>query len=114
MIRIKAEGTRPILYQWFKDGMKLSDDDNYKGTTNSELFLRNLDAHLKGMYCCRVQDKSQQCKSSNEVQFGKLLLTVNCCRRASSFFLPDPFVTELKREDLREKEIIILIGMFIQ
>ena len=70
MIRVKAEGTKPIRYQWFKDGMMLSDNNEYKGTTTSELFLRHLDVHLKGIYSCRVKDKSLYCISSIEV--GKL------------------------------------------
>ena len=58
--------------------MKLSDDNDYKGSTTPELFIRNLHPHLKGTYCCQVQDKYQQCRCSNEAKFGKCDV-INCC-----------------------------------
>ena len=72
MIEIKAEGTKPLWYQWFKDGEKLFDDNDYKGSATPELFLRNLKQCLKGMYYCEIQDKSKQCiLTSDKIELGK-------------------------------------------
>ena len=71
VIRIKAEGTKPIKYQWSKDGGALTDDNNYKGSATPELFIRSLDPQVPGMYSCKLEDKHGHCALSEEIRFGK-------------------------------------------
>ena len=72
VIWVQVEGTKPIQYQWIKDGDKLSDNENYKGSTSRELFIRTFNPQVRGMYQCQVRDKYGNDSPSEEVLFGKL------------------------------------------
>ena len=73
VIRITAEGNKPIKYQWSKDGVALTDDTNYKGAATPELFVRSLDSQVPGMYSCKLEDKHGHCALSEEIRFREFV-----------------------------------------
>ena len=47
-----------LSYQWYKDGHKLSDGDNYENTKSSILLVRHSNMtskHIEGKYVCQVE-----------------------------------------------------------
>ena len=61
-----------VLYQWYKDGHKLSDDGNYQGTKCSILLVRHKNMaskHVEGNYICRVEGRISSDKISVEIYY---------------------------------------------
>ena len=75
VIRLEVCGTKPITYQWFKNGRKLKDGDDYKGSTAKELLVRKVSEESRGAYHCKVKDKHGMEKDSGEVKFGRFCFT---------------------------------------
>ena len=73
-LSVLASGSRPLTYQWLKDGHKLSDSNCYEGSNTAALIIRGRDSHLSGHYCCEVKDRFGVTILSNksEITVGKL------------------------------------------
>ena len=59
-----------MKYQWLKD-VPLSDGDDYKGSTTSELTIVGTGPQVKGNYKCLVKHKYGEVQSSN-TEYGEL------------------------------------------
>ena len=65
-----------MKYQWLKDDEEpLSDGEDYKGTTSSELFIVGSNPQVKGNYKCLVKHK-----------YGEILSRDAFYGKFSSFF----------------------------
>ena len=70
-IKIIAEGTTPLKYQWFLDEEELTiDEDDYEGSTTARLVIKNSDSLSEGCYKCEVTDKFGESIISDHI--GKL------------------------------------------
>ena len=72
MVHLEVQGTTPITYKWFKDGSKLKDGHDFKGSETKELLIRK-EANSKGEYFCKVTDRYGEDKDSIKIDFGKLI-----------------------------------------
>ena len=70
VLKVKAQGTKPLMYQWFKDHLELRDGIDYKGSTTSELHLVGSDAVVKGDYSCQVTNMYGKIFSL-EIHYGR-------------------------------------------
>ena len=72
-LSILASGSKPLTYQWFKDGSKLSDNRSYEGSSTATLIINGRDSYLRGKYCCEVKDRLGETVLSNmsEVTVGE-------------------------------------------
>ena len=70
MIKLQAQGTQPIRYQWLKDDEELSDGDNYKGSTTSELAILGTGPQVEGNYKCRLINEYGE-HISHEIPYSK-------------------------------------------
>ena len=108
-IKVQAQGTRPLLYQWYKNGRKLRDDDDYQGSSSSELVILGMGLHIKAEYNCCVVNKCGEI-SSQQVLFGRLHINHVYHSLFLQLVIPDPFTRELRQRGLREYEIKKLTG----
>ncbi len=52
----EATGTGPLVYQWFKDGIALSDGGHYAGSSSPVLTITAADEGDVALYACRVSN----------------------------------------------------------
>ncbi len=71
MINIRADGVRPLTYEWFLGKKKLCDvnDQDYDGYTTDKLFIKNDRFLTEGVFKCQVKDKFDSVESD---EIGKL------------------------------------------
>ncbi len=69
VISIRAEGLRPLTYEWFFEQKQLCDDDDqdYNGFTTDKLVIVDNSSLTRGVFKCRVKDKFNYCVESNEL-----------------------------------------------
>ena len=56
-IKLRAQGTTPLKYQWFKDDEELSDGEDYKGSASPALVIEETGPQSKGNYKCQVSNE---------------------------------------------------------
>ncbi len=70
VISIRADGVRPLTYQWYSRGDKLCDADNhqdYDGYATDNLVIMDSNLLSEGVFKCQVKDKLGNCVESNEL-----------------------------------------------
>ena len=70
IIKVQAQGTKPLKYQWLKDDKELRDSICYKGSTTPELCIVGTGLQVKGGYKCHVTNKCGE-TDSLEIQYGR-------------------------------------------
>ena len=102
-----------MKYQWFKGETELSDGEDYKGSTTSELSIIGIGPQVTGMYKCLVVNKYGNA-SSRKVSYSKHYSKFITVTSLIFFFylLIDPFAKELKQMGLMNNEICKLIGIW--
>jgi hypothetical protein len=60
---VAATGTKPLKYQWHRDGVKLVDGDNIKGTRSSHLVISAAKKEAEGHYKCAVENSAKVVES---------------------------------------------------
>ena len=75
VIKIQVQGTRPIVYRWFRDGKELSDGNDYKGSTTSELVIIGTGQQVKGQYKCEVKNNYGEI-ITQEIGYGEFRMSV--------------------------------------
>ena len=70
IIKVQAQGTQPLKYQWLKDDKVLKDSIHYRGSTTPELCIVGTDLQVKGGYKCQVTNKYGK-TVSQEIQYGR-------------------------------------------
>jgi hypothetical protein len=79
-ITVEAIGTG-LTYQWYKDGIRLNDNDDYNGVNTEILYINNLQHRLTGTYHAVVKGHT----SCDDVQTGPIAIYV---ARPLSIFKP--------------------------
>ena len=69
-IKVKAEGTEPLMYQWLRNDQKLSDDIDYRGSTTPELEIVGTDSQHGGSFKCQVENVHGKTCSAN-IEYSK-------------------------------------------
>jgi hypothetical protein len=64
-MEVEAVGDGPLMYQWFKGGVTLSDNGSISGTRTSRLMIRSAVAGDSAIYSVRVSGPSGTVTSSN-------------------------------------------------
>ncbi len=69
IISIRADGARPLTYQWYSKGGKLCDADgqDYDGYATDNLTIKDSNLLSGGVFKCQVKDKLGNCVESNEL-----------------------------------------------
>ncbi len=69
VIRIRADGVRPLTYQWYSKGDKLcdADDQDYDGYATDNLVIKNRHLLSEGVFKCQVKDKFGNSVESDEL-----------------------------------------------
>ena len=75
-LKVTAQGSKPLQFQWFKDEEPLSDSARYKGSNTAELVIEGIDSELKGTYTCRVTDRKENMKEG-KIEFGTLNVSLH-------------------------------------
>ena len=108
VIKVQAQGTKPMKYQWLKDDKELRDSIDYKGSTTPELCIMGSGSHAKGNYRCQVTNMFGK-TLSQEILYGASINLTFVLYNIFKLF-SDPFISELKLKGLRSNEISKLIG----
>ena len=83
VISIRADGARPLTYQWLLGRKKLCDDDDqdYDGYATDKLVIKDKNFLLSGgVFKCQVKDKFDNCAIESD-EFGKRYINVCVCVR---------------------------------
>ncbi len=69
VISIRADGVRPLTYQWYSRGIKLCDADyqDYDGYATDDLVIKDSNLLSEGVFKCQVKDKFGNCVESDEI-----------------------------------------------
>ena len=81
---ITASGSFNLTYQWFKDGIPLSNSATVSGATSPNLTISPTDANTAGQYRCRVTDF---CGTANS---GTIIVGVRCLADVNMSGTADP------------------------
>ena len=86
VISIRADGVRPLTYQWYSRGIKLCDADyqDYDGYATDDLVIKDSNLLSEGVFKCQVKDKFGNCVESDEL--GKHYINVCVCGSTDSCF----------------------------
>ena len=81
VISIRADGARPLTYQWLLDGKKLCDDDDqdFDDYATANLVIKDKNLLSRGVFKCQVKDKFDNSVESDEL--GKRYINVFVCVR---------------------------------
>ena len=68
-ISIRADGVRPLTYEWLLGGIKLcdGDDHNCDGYVTDSLVIKDSDLLSEGLFKCQVKDRFGNCVESDEL-----------------------------------------------
>ncbi|XP_064388252.1 uncharacterized protein LOC135336416 isoform X2 [Halichondria panicea] len=69
VISIRADGVRPLTYEWLVGGIKLcdGDDHDYDGYATDSLIIKDSDLLSEVFFKCQVKDRFGNCVESNEL-----------------------------------------------
>ena len=57
VIKVQAQGIKPLKYLWLKDNQELRDSIDYTGSTTPELHIVGTSSQVKGEYKCQVTNE---------------------------------------------------------
>ncbi len=82
VISIRANGARPLTYQWLLGGKKLcdGDDQDYDGYATDKLVIKDKNLLSGGVFKCQVKDKFDNCVVESD-ELGKRYINVRVCVR---------------------------------
>ena len=72
VIHFSVKRAEYFQYKWLRDGVELTNSEQYEGLTSCELTLRSLGSCLKGEYSCKLTDGEGQELISEPAIFGIL------------------------------------------
>ena len=69
VISIRADGVRPLTYEWLLGGIKFcdGDDQGYDGYATNKLVIKDNDLLSEGVFKCQVKDGFGKCIESDEL-----------------------------------------------
>ena len=85
VIKVQAQGTKPLKYQWLKNDKELRDSTDYEGLTAPELCIVGSGLHVKGAYKCQVTNMFGK-TLSQEILYGESLnlIFVSLCNTVTT------------------------------
>ena len=57
VLEVSAIGNTLLKYQWFLEGKRVKDGDNYEGTNTSRLVIKKASLQEEGCYHCEMKDE---------------------------------------------------------
>ena len=73
-----VSGSKPISYQWLKDGVPLQDDGRVSGSNDDILMVEPVEGNDFGGYQCNVSNDVDQVLSKVAMVAGEYL-AMKCC-----------------------------------
>ncbi len=62
---MKAKGSAPLSYRWYKNGLYLTDDTRITGSASSTLRIANVQTSDAGSYTVHVSNQAGSTNSTN-------------------------------------------------